>query len=142
MYRADYVKLHYVHYSTVTVVSQMTESETKSANESWTHRYKERHIHQFDEVNEATMLHTKTKVARNMFSWEKRCKEITLPDESDCHVGFPYPKEIADKFETSPMRINNEGWAYNCFLNENIENYWWPRLVAAVENRTQLDRVF
>lgn len=138
MYRADYVKLHYVHYSTVTVVSQMTERETKTANESWSHRYKERHIHEFDEDNEATMLHTKTKVARNMLSWVKRCKETAMPDESDCNVGFPYPKEIVNDFETAPIKNNNEGWAYNCFVNENIEYYWWPKLVEAIRKRRLL----
>lgn len=138
MYRADYVKLHYVHYSTVTVVSQMTERETKSANESWSHRYKERHIHEFDEEKEATMLHTKTKVARNMISWEKRCKESAMPEYSQCNVGFPYPKEIVDNFETASTRHSDDGWAYNCFLNENIESYWWPRLVEAVRRRSQI----
>lgn len=41
MYRADFVKLHYVHYATATVVSQMTEEETKAAGLKWRHKYKE-----------------------------------------------------------------------------------------------------
>lgn len=81
------------------------------------------------------MLHTKTKVARNMVSWERRCKQSTMPDESPCNVGFPYPKEFMDNFESAPTRNNDKGWAYNCFLNENIESYWWPRLVEAVRKR-------
>lgn len=132
MYRADYVKLHYVHYSTVTVVSQMTEKETRSASESWLHRYVERHTHEFDEEKEATMLHTKTKVARNMLSWGTRCKHSSLV-EGSCHIGFPFPL-IANKADTS-NKMRDDGWAYNCFLNEKIENYWWPKLVEAVKQR-------
>jgi hypothetical protein len=41
MYRADFVKLHYVHYATATVVSQMSEDETKAAGLKWKHKYKE-----------------------------------------------------------------------------------------------------
>ena len=131
MYRADYVKLHYVHYSTITVVSQMTEKETKEAKESWLHRYVERHMHEFVEENEATMLHTKTKVARNMLSWSHSCK-TSSKSEGGCHVGFPYPngsKEVGAK--------RDDGYAYNCFLNEKIENYWWPKLVDAVKRRKE-----
>jgi len=132
MYRADYVKLHYVHYSTVTVVSQMTEMETKSAHESWMHRYVERHTHEFDEEREATMLHTKTKVARNMLSWDRRCKQSSFV-EGYCHIGFPVPKELINNVGIS--QTNDDGYAYNCFLNEKIENQWWPKLVEAVKQR-------
>ncbi|KAL7535482.1 hypothetical protein ACHAXR_008789 [Thalassiosira sp. AJA248-18] len=151
MYRADYVKLHYVHYSTITVVSQMTEKETRSTKESWMHRYVERHVHEFDEMREATMLHTKTKVARNMLWWETRCKQSTLI-EGHCHVGFPFPKDMLDMIEVDKDGVNrvkdgvnmagsrwhsSNGYAYNCFLNEKIEDHWWPKLVEAVKRRNE-----
>lgn len=63
------------------------------------------------------MLHTKTKVARNMIWWEKRCKESAMPEYSQCNVGFPYPKEIVDYFETASTRHSEDGWAYNCFCS-------------------------
>jgi len=130
MYRADYVKLHYVHYSTITVVSQMTEQQTRAAKESWMHRYVERHVHEFDEKKEATMLHTKTKVAKNMSMWKTRCRQSSQLNEG-CHVGFPFPSSWAagDSTKTS------DGWGYNCFVNERIEQYWWPKLVEAVASR-------
>ena len=130
MYRADYVKLHYVHYSTVTVVSQMTEEETKRAGERWSHRYKERYLHEFDELNEATMLHTKSKVAHNMVAWKHRCRQSTLI-EGHCHVGFPFPKGV----KPESKQVRGDGWAYNCFLNEKIESYWWPKLMDAIKRR-------
>mmetsp|Transcript_11104 Transcript_11104/g.19952 ORF Transcript_11104/g.19952 Transcript_11104/m.19952 type:complete len:225 (+) Transcript_11104:2123-2797(+) len=133
MYRADYVKLHYVHYSTITTVSQMSEMETRSSGrESWLHRYVERHVHEFDEMKESTMLHTKTKVARNMLSWETRCRQSTL-SEGTCHVGFPFPKGMKP---TTSMKWNDR-YGYNCFLNEKIEDYWWPKLVEAVKRRKE-----
>jgi len=145
MYRADYVKLHYVHYSTITVVSQMNEKETRSYKESWLHRYVERHVHEFDEMKESTMLHTKTKVSRNMLSWQKRCKQSTLI-EGHCHVGFPFPKQMADKItadskagggRTRSVNREGDGYGYNCFVNEKIEDYWWPKLVEAVKKREE-----
>ncbi|KAL9180182.1 hypothetical protein ACHAXT_008152 [Thalassiosira profunda] len=139
MYRADYVKLHYVHYSTITVVSQMTEKQTKASKESWLHRYVERHVHEFDESKEATMLHTKTKVSRNVQNWKNRCKTSSL-SETTCHVGFPFPTEkarqlTADRTANVGIRIGEHGYGYNCFVNEKIEDYWWPKLVEAVKER-------
>ena len=134
MYRADYVQLHYVHYSTITVVSQMSERETIAAKESWMHRYKEGHMHEFDEDTEATMLHTKTKLARNMISWTHRCRESVF-SESHCNVGFPFPKGV-NKVKSGAK--SDDGWAYNCFLNDKIEEFWWPKLADAVKSRKEI----
>mmetsp|Transcript_5731 Transcript_5731/g.13009 ORF Transcript_5731/g.13009 Transcript_5731/m.13009 type:complete len:118 (-) Transcript_5731:137-490(-) len=113
----------------------MTEKETKSASENWMHRYVERHTHEFDEEKEATMLHTKTKVAHNMLWWRKRCNQSTLI-EGHCHIGFPFPKEFVKKAGSKPVR--EDGWAYNCFINEKIENHWWPKLVEAKRSRKEI----
>merc|ERR1711957_414055 len=78
MFRPDYVHLHYVHYSTITSVSQMSEKESKSAGEQWSHRYKEAHQYTLDEENEATMLHAKTKTAIKTYSWKSTCKRISF----------------------------------------------------------------
>ena len=128
MYRADYVKLHYVHYSTVTVVSQMTETDTKSSGEKWMHRYKENHSHEVDEQAEATMLHTKSKVEHNTQGWKNRCKQTqSTRDEGHCHLGFPFPKDA----ERGKKR--SDEFAYNCYMNEIIETRWWPKLVDAIQ---------
>lgn len=151
MYRADYVKLHYVHYATATVVSQMSEDETKAKGLSWTHKYKESkdilifrqfnfnsshvsllpaHLRSFFEVNEATMLHTKSKVAHNTMNWKRQCK-IPTKSEHGCHLGFAYPIGANPAKE----KFDKDGWAYNCYINEKIETYWWPRLVQAIKAR-------
>eukprot|EP00956_Cyclotella_meneghiniana_P029214 scaffold70131_cov66-Cyclotella_meneghiniana.AAC.18 len=120
MYRADYIKLHYVHYATATVVSQMSEGETKAAA----------HLRSFYELNEATMLHTKSKVARNTANWKTQCK-IPKQSEEGCKLGFAFPIGADPKKE----KYDKDGWAYNCYINEKIETYWWPRLVEAIKAR-------
>ena len=137
MYRADYVKLHYVHYSTITVISQMSEKETRAIpHEDWRHKYTERHVHEFDEKYEATMLHTKTKVARNTIGWSSSCRSTKNAFTSDggiCNLGFPLP---TTKDESSPPPlVRDDGWAYNCYMNEKVENYWWPKLAKAIQKR-------
>lgn len=135
MYRADYVKLHYVHYSTITVVSQLTEAETNSAGEIWTHRYKEPHAHEVDEETEATMLHTKSKVEHNTNGWDSRCKQsVSSIMEGHCSLGFPFPKD----YDPNKTPARSDGRAYNCFMNEIIETRWWPKLVEAMERRGKI----
>jgi len=135
MYRADYVKLHYVHYSTITVVSQLTEAETNSAGEIWTHRYKEPHAHEVDEETEATMLHTKSKVEHNTNGWDSRCKQsVSSIMEGHCSLGFPFPKD----YDPNKIPARSDGRAYNCFMNEIIETRWWPKLVEAMERRGKI----
>ena len=126
MYRADYVKLHYVHYSTITVVSQMTEKETKQFGIPWYHRYREQHAHEFDELNESTMLHTKTKLRKNTAEWKKYCKQSF----GACDIGFPFPKGQRN-FGNEPRGE----YRPNCFVNEKIEDFWWPKLADAVKRR-------
>jgi hypothetical protein len=115
----------------------MSEKETIATNESWKHKYTEQHIHEFDEENEATMLHTKTKVARNMLSWMSSCKSTrNVFNEGGCLLGFPIPKDLISEVHTKPLR--DDGWAYNCYLNDKIEDYWSPRLIDAIRKRWRL----
>lgn len=88
------------------------------------------HLHHFYEVNEATMLHTKSKVAHNTLNWKSSCK-IPHQGEHGCSLGIPYPIGADPKKE----KFDKDGWAYNCFINEKIETYWWPRLVEAIKAR-------
>ena len=104
MYRADYVKLHYVHYSTITILSQLSEKETIRAGEYWTHRYFEPHAHEVDEEMEATMLHTKSKVEHNTVGWKDRCKQhVSSKIEGHCSLGFPFPKDH-DPYKQTNLR--------------------------------------
>lgn len=92
--------------------------------------YHKGHLHQLFEVNEATMLHTKSKVAHNTEGWQISCK-VPNRSEHGCNLGFPFPIGADPEKE----RFNEKGWAYNCFLNEKIETYWWQKLVEAIRIR-------
>ena len=70
------------------------------------------------------MLHTKSKVAQNTQGWKN-------VDEHGCKIGFPYPIGADPKND----KFDKDGWAYNCFINEKIETYWWPKLVEAINAR-------
>ena len=89
------------------------------------------HRRSFYELNEATMLHTKSKVANNTMNWKTQCK-IPLKSEEGCELGFAYPIGSNPKKEN----FDKDGWAYNCYINEKIETYWWPRLVEALKARS------
>jgi hypothetical protein len=115
----------------------MSEKETRAIpHEDWRHKYTERHIHEFDEKYEATMLHTKTKVAHNTIGWSSNCRSTKNAFTSDggiCNLGFPLP---TSKDESSPPPlVRDDGWAYNCYMNEKVENYWWPKLEKAIQKR-------
>jgi hypothetical protein len=76
------------------------------------------------------MLHTKSKVAQNTLGWKSTCKTPTR-SEHGCNLGFPYPIGA----DPNKEQFDKDGWAYNCFINEKIETYWWPRLVEAIKAR-------
>lgn len=76
------------------------------------------------------MLHTKSKVAANTQGWKDSCK-IPTRSEEGCKLGFPFPIGA----DPSKEQFNKDGWAYNCFINEKVESYWWRRLVEAIRIR-------
>ena len=38
---------------------------------------------------------------------------------------------------TKSVNREGDGYGYNCFVNEKIEDYWWPKLVEAVKKREE-----
>jgi len=61
LYRPDYVRQHFIHYSSVTVTSEMNRTEFEKAGFDWWHTraFPDPRSRFSDEVNEATMLHSK-----------------------------------------------------------------------------------
>lgn len=130
IYRADYVPYHYVHYSTVTKGLMRTFKDTKG----WRRAYGERTERVTDENNEAIMLHTKTTTPEQTSRWTKRCHFEFDKKWRGCYVGFAWPNGKEDKDNSH----NEQGYEYNCFVNDRIETYWIPRLKAALEKRHKL----
>ena len=122
IYKADYVKQHFIHYSTI------TESSNLDANE-FRKKFGRRRpfpdpLSRFgDEVHEGLMLHSKSVARQDTAGWKINCKEGEQGFDH-CRIGFPWPE---DDFNST---FDENGWEYNCYVNPRIENYWAPMVKA------------
>jgi hypothetical protein len=135
LFRSDYVLQHFVHFSTVTVLTQMTEEETIKAGFQWRRRIHTDLRHRFsDELTEASMLHAKAMATQDTTGWLRRC--TGNQKHGTCRIGVPWPPGAEEAGETK----DSTGWLYNCYVNQKIENYWVPRLEESLKGllaRTQ-----
>ena len=121
IYKADYVKQHFIHYSTITESSNLNRKEfvEKIGNK----RAFPDHLSRFtDEVNEALMLHSKSIARQDTANWKDRCSGKV---SGLCRIGFPWPKE-----DGSNATADENGWKYNCYVNPQVDNYWAPKVKA------------
>ena len=122
IYKADYVKQHFIHYSTI------TESTNMRADE-WTKKFGYKRpfpdpLSRFgDEVNEGLMLHTKSIARQDTVSWKRNCHKDQKSFDQ-CRIGFPWPED------GSNAASDENGWEYNCYVNSRIDNYWAPKVQA------------
>lgn len=133
LYRPDYVLQHFIHYSAVTVLSDMNINEWRKFTRTNRPYYNKAaatfHARAFpdplsrfgDELNEATMLHTKSIATSDTTDWNSACKGI---GNYTCRIGVPHDGLVEDK----DNMIDQQGWVKNCFINPTIENYWVPKL--------------
>jgi len=85
-----------------------------------------------NEINQAVMLHSKTTVPEYTKDWKRRCAVDFKPGHSEnCRVGFPWPGNNNE----SAVKATSEGFGYNCFQNEKLNDVWLPRLRNAMERR-------
>lgn len=131
IYRPDYVLHHFVHYSTVTNQTVRTFKEAQEAKESWTLRAADKAPIQAttDELHEAVMVHTKSVSIETARSWTATCHMNNTKKWQGCYIGFPWPNG-------TNATVNSEGFEYNCFVNQKVENYWLPKLAAALAVRS------
>merc|ERR1711862_755144 len=111
IYRTDYVLLHFIHYSTITT-EVIKNIKTKTSN------YIETKQRYSNELTEATMIHTKTVPYEHTTNFEFLGKHLKS------YFGFPWP----DGTESKDNITNVDGFLYNCFINDNVESYWLPKL--------------
>lgn len=131
IYRSDYVKYHYVHYSTVTEGILETYKDSPGR---WSRSFGERPPSECvtDEENEALMLHTKTTSAKQTSNWINRCRYDFEKKWRGCFIGFPWPNGTEVEGDGGHRE---DGMEYNCFENYNITRYWSPRLREALARR-------
>ena len=114
IYRADYVLMHYIHYSTITKDSELSKSETdKRPDLKWSPRYSEQ-LNVPDDLTDAVMIH-----ARSIHIDQTR--EFAF-------IGFPWPNGTESNITTT----DKDGHLYNCFVNEHLDRYWIPKLHQAL----------
>jgi hypothetical protein len=132
IYRPDYVLLHFVHYSTVTVLSAANHSEyDKMTTRKWHWPMtKDDNLRFSDEINEASMLHAKAMARPDTAAWEDNCKNNS---GRICRIGNPFPEGA----EENNVTKDAEGWTYNCYVNERLEKYYVPRLEEAMKSTEQ-----
>jgi hypothetical protein len=120
IYKADYVKQHFVHYSTVTESTNLNPDEFRK-------KFGKRRpfpdpLSRFgDEVNEGLMLHSKSIARQDTAGWKTNCrKDQTRRSFDQCRIGIPWPED------GSNATSDENGWGYNCYVNPRIDNYWAP----------------
>jgi hypothetical protein len=135
LYRADYVLSHFVHYSVATVMSELNETEYVKQGFKWKGRAFPDPRQRFgDEVKEALMIHTKAVATQDTAGWERMChiNNTYLPHRRQglCRLGVPFPDDWTAV--AGGVNATEEGWAYNCYVNQQVEQYLAPRLHAAL----------
>jgi hypothetical protein len=140
IYRADYVTQHFVHYSAATVLSGMNYSEY-SKHFTWSGRrcFPDKRQRFADEVSEGLMIHTKAVATQDTVGWERVChvdniKEADPNTQGLCRLGVPWPKDAGQDRTIG----TSEGWAYNCYINEKVENYFVPKLVEVLKEKNKI----
>eukprot|EP00804_Cyclotella_cryptica_P006119 CCRYP_010727-RA/>CCRYP_010727-RA protein AED:0.17 eAED:0.17 QI:319/1/1/1/0.71/0.62/8/3234/952 len=133
LYRPEYVATHYVHYATVTKGLLQTKDEATRNGLSWTPAFHEsRKVDRItDEINQAVMLHTKTTVPEYTVDWQERCRYgVKNKFGENCRVGFPWPDN-----DVGLEKADADGFGYNCFTNQKLNDLWIPKLRDAMKKR-------
>jgi hypothetical protein len=138
IYRADYVLQHFVHYSAVTELSEKNTSEYKKSGFRWKRRgFPDARQRFADEVTEGLMIHTKAVAQQDTAGWQRMCSIHNLyrskRQQGLCRLGVPWPKdpELAKLNATA----EGKGAAFNCFVNDKVEDFLVPRLNEQLAER-------
>lgn len=132
IYRPDYVKQHFIHYSCITELTLWNRTEWRNhlPHQPWIVHLAADPLSRFaDELTEATMLHTKAIARQDTSGWLHLCKD---PDKGKgfCRIGNPWPPGA----EEAGVLADSNGWIYNCYIDEKIEHYWVPHLESALRD--------
>lgn len=125
LYRPDYVLHHFIHYSTVTVMSNMNRHDIEKLGRKWNYRspFPDPLSRFGDEVEEALMLHTKAVANQDTVDWENVCL-ASYKGNDFCRLGLPFP----DNLNGSSVSDGQDGLKFNCYINHKIDDYWVERL--------------
>jgi len=144
LFRPDYVKSHYVHYSTVTQDIARLHKDQPNTNASdplwdWKVAGDDKEIF-LDEIEQGTLIH-----ARSVLPHETIYRSAMCQSESKhkCSLGFVCPDstEWLDEKVVTGLGINpfkdDKGKYCNCWINSHIENSLVPRLEQTVREHSE-----
>ena len=125
IYRADYVLHHFIHYSTVTQMSNMNKEDVEKTGHKWIARspFPDPLSRFGDEINEALMLHTKAVAHQDTVHWEEACL-ASYDGGTFCRLGVPFPDDLTGVDVDKGV----DGLKFNCYVNHKIDDYWVPKL--------------
>ena len=137
-YRSDYVLQHFVHYSSVTVQSLKNQTEYLKDGFRWKPRAFPDPRQRFgNELTEGLMIHTKAVARQDTAGWERMChiRNMKLPKRQQglCRLGVPFPDDW-----NGSVNATKEGWAFNCYPNALVEEYFAPRLKEALSEHAHV----
>jgi len=136
IYRADYVLQHFIHYSAATVLSEMNREEYEKEGFRWSSRgFPDARQRFADEVNEGLMIHSKAVAHQDTIDWERVChidaQSLPYKKRGLCRLGVPWPND----HDVKTRNATKDGWAFNCYVNEKVENYYVPKLEKSMKER-------
>lgn len=135
IYRPAYVLSHFVHYSAVTVDMAKYYKDYPNNSEILYPEHLEHdsiYEHLLDELTEGVLIHAKTVLPSETSMRAKSCftnSSHVCAMGYACHSTTPFD----DLTHTKNIFKDINGNFCNCWIDENIENYWIPLLEKSLE---------
>ena len=74
-------------------------------------------------------FYSKAIARQDTAGWVRNCHK-NYTKGGLCRLGYPWP-DGGDP-DNGPQ-WNEDGWKYNCYVNDKIDNFWAPRLEAKMK---------
>lgn len=142
LYKPDYVKSHFIHYSTV------TEFNARYFDPEQPYENPHRPIFDLDkevfvdELNEGVLVHTRSVMPRETMFRSTIC-QVNFK-RTNCLLGYECPESVewmddmgrakGSRTKTNMNQHHDEDGNFcSCWVNSHVENYWIPRLQQGLQ---------
>jgi hypothetical protein len=114
-----------------------TYEAAKQSGRTWYAHYKERSPSErsSDENLEAVMVHTKTLGSDMTSNYLDTCRYNYTKKWQGCWVAYPWPDTTQQE-----EKHDENGMEYNCYINQQVDDNWIPRLREALMTRKEKNR--
>lgn len=142
LYKPDYVKSHFIHYSTVTEFNAGyfdPEQPYENPHRPIFDLDKEVFV---DELNEGVLVHTRSVMPRETMFRSTIC-QVNFK-RTNCLLGYECPESVewmddmgrakGSRTKTNMNQHHDEDGNFcSCWVNSHVENYWIPRLQQGLQ---------